>query len=73
MGLVAHLCDLSPQMLMEKDFFFVCLFETGLLCSPGCPGTCYVDQTSVEIANTYIPLPAGIKGVQPCLALGCRF
>ena len=61
---------------VDYRFLFVCsfvCFETVSWCRSGCPGTCYVDQTSVEIADTYIPLPAGIKGVQPCLALGCRF
>jgi hypothetical protein len=33
-------------------WFFACLFfETGLLCSPGCPGTHFVDQAGLELRN----------------------
>jgi hypothetical protein len=40
-------------------FFFVvlfcfvcfCFFETGFLCSPGCPGTHFVDQAGLELRN----------------------
>jgi hypothetical protein len=50
-------------------FFFVCLFvflffvflffETGFLCSPGCPGTHFVDQAGLELRNP----PASVSQV----------
>jgi hypothetical protein len=36
------------------------------LCSPGCPGTCSVDQVGLELKEIHLPLfppSAGIKGV----------
>jgi hypothetical protein len=44
--------------------FFVCSFvflfsETGFLCSPGCPGTHFVDQAGLELRN----LPASASQV----------
>jgi hypothetical protein len=35
------------------------------LCSPGCPGTCSIDQAGLELTEICLPLPlsAGIKGV----------
>ena len=40
-------------------FVFVCLFlffETGFLCSPGCPGTHFVDQAGLD-SEICLPLP----------------
>jgi hypothetical protein len=43
---------------------FVCLFvrlfsqdRVSLCNSPGCPGTCYVDQTGLELTEIPLPLP----------------
>jgi hypothetical protein len=33
-------------------------FETGFLCSPGCPGTHSVDQAGFELRNAPAPAPA---------------
>jgi hypothetical protein len=49
--------------------FFVCLFvcfETGfLLCSPGCPGTHFVDQAGLELRN--LPVSASqVLGLKAC-------
>ena len=39
-------------------FFFVCLvlvFQDRVsLCSPGCPGTCFVDQASLELSGPLV-------------------
>ena len=51
---------------------FVCLFvfvlfcfETGFLCSPGCPGTLFVDQAGLELRNP--PASASqVLGVKAC-------
>jgi hypothetical protein len=32
-------------------FFFFWLFETGFLCSPGCPGTHSEDQAGLELRD----------------------
>jgi hypothetical protein len=32
-------------------FFFFWFFERGFLCSPGCPGTHFVDQAGLELTN----------------------
>ena len=53
-------------------FLFIFLFFYSLflfwgkvsLCSPGCPGTCSIDQAGLELRNP--PACAGIKGVQHC-------
>jgi hypothetical protein len=29
-----------------------------LLCSPGCPGTCSVDQDGLELTEICLPLPS---------------
>jgi hypothetical protein len=34
-----------------KYFFFFWFFETGFLCSLGCPGTHFVDQAGLELRN----------------------
>ena len=59
-------------------FFFVCLvlvFQDRVsLCSPGCPGTCFVDQASLELPQRSICvcLPsAGVKDV--CTTAGSAF
>jgi hypothetical protein len=48
---------------MIYTLFFVCLFVGFLvfqdrvsLCSPGCPGTHFVDQAGLELRN-HLPLP----------------
>jgi hypothetical protein len=54
--------DLEPifkRNKMQQEFFFVvvvlfcfCFFETGFLCSSGCPGTHSVDQADLELRNS---------------------
>jgi hypothetical protein len=39
----------------------VCVCDRVSLCSPGCPGTHFVDQAGIELRN--LPASAGIKGV----------
>ena len=36
----------------------IILFSQGkvTLCSPGCPGTCYIDQEGFELTELYLPL-----------------
>ena len=55
---IIYLCTLSNYkftfkrlsvFLGEKLIFFVFVFETGFLCSPGCPGTHFVDQAGFEL------------------------
>jgi hypothetical protein len=38
---------------------FIYFFETGFLCSPGCPGTHFVDQAILKFKN----LPASVSKV----------
>jgi hypothetical protein len=40
-------------------FIYLFIFETGFLCSPGCPGTHFVDQAGLEFRN----LPASASRV----------
>jgi hypothetical protein len=53
-------------------FFFVCLFvcfrDRVSLCSPGCPGTHFVDQAGLELRN----LPASssqVLGLKACATI----
>jgi hypothetical protein len=55
--------ELNPSLLQEHvlltnslacyTYFLFCFlfFETGFLCSPGCPGTRFVDQAGLELRN----------------------
>ena len=46
-------------------FFFFWFFETGFLCSPGCPGTHFVDQAGLELRNP--PVSASqVLGLKAC-------
>jgi hypothetical protein len=38
-------------------FVLSCFFETGSLCSSGCPGTHYIDQVDFEFTEIHLPLP----------------
>jgi hypothetical protein len=64
---------LQEYVLIEKKLFFffcflffVCLFfETGFLCSPGYPGTPFVDQAGLELRNP--PASASqVLGLKAC-------
>jgi hypothetical protein len=46
-------------------FFVFCFFETVSLCSPGCPGTHFVDQAGLELRN---PLASAsqVLGLKAC-------
>jgi hypothetical protein len=48
---ILDLRDLKPNILesCQSNFFFSP--ETGFLCSPGCPGTHFVDQAGLELRN----------------------
>jgi hypothetical protein len=55
---VAKACNLSGWELKAQEsivLLFVCLFvlffKTGFLCSPGCPGTHFVDQAGLQLRN----------------------
>jgi hypothetical protein len=41
------------------------IFMSGFLCSPGCPGTHFVDQAGLELTEICLPLSwsLGFKGV----------
>jgi hypothetical protein len=46
-------------------FCFVLFFKTGFLCSPGCPGTYFVDQAGLELRNP--PASASrVLGLKAC-------
>lgn len=51
---------------LEKDklyvffvclFYFVLFFETGSLCSSGCPGAFCGDEAGLEFTEIFLPLP----------------
>lgn len=51
-----HFCYLAWTFLFHiiYSFLFVCFsffLETGFLCSPSCPGTCYVNQACLELRD----------------------
>jgi hypothetical protein len=49
----------------EQLIFVVIVFETGFLCSPGCPGTHSVDQPGLELRNS--PASASqVLGLKAC-------
>ena len=68
--------DLEPifkRNKMQQAFFFVVVlfcfvfvfFETGFLCSSGCPGTHSVDQADLELRNS--PASASqVLGLKAC-------
>jgi hypothetical protein len=70
--------QLSSQYIERRDLFWLVVldilrgagFETGdrvSLCSPGCPGTHFVDQAGLKLRSTYLYFPsAGIKGTRHC-------
>jgi hypothetical protein len=54
--LLVYLTKINPReyvfLFVVVVLFFVFLFfETGFLCSPGCPGTHSVDQAGLELRN----------------------
>jgi hypothetical protein len=49
-------------------FFFFLFFKTGFLCSPGCPGTHFVDQAGLELRNP--PASASqVLGLKACATM----
>jgi hypothetical protein len=53
---------------------FFLFFETGFLCSPGCPGTHFVDQAGLELRN--LPASASqVLGLKACATTArlCEF
>jgi hypothetical protein len=57
------------SFLLNLGRLFVCLFvETGFLCSPGCPGTHFVDQAGLELRN---PLASAsqVLGLKACATI----
>jgi hypothetical protein len=49
---MAQIRSLSPKSQIQQNTFFFLVFRDRVsLCSPGCPGTHFVDQTSLEIRN----------------------
>jgi hypothetical protein len=62
---------------IPHSFFFVCLlvfcfFETGFLCSPGYPGTHFVDQAGLELRNP--PASASqVLGLKVCATTALRY
>jgi hypothetical protein len=51
-----------PQVIQNRSrliLFFFFFLETGFLCSPGCPGTHFVDQAGLKLRN----LPASASRV----------
>jgi hypothetical protein len=71
-----NMCDKCCQVEIHKQqslFLFVCFlffvflfFETGFLCcSPGCPGTHFIDQAGLELRN--LPASASrVLGLKAC-------
>jgi hypothetical protein len=56
------------DIVTATDFyFFIFLFlvfrDRVSLCSPGCPGTHFVDQAGLELGNPPASASAGIKGM----------
>ena len=73
-GHQAYICCIDihadKKYLQTKNLFEVlsCFFEREALCSPGCPGTCFIDQAGLEHrdspASAHPTPPSGrIKGM----------
>jgi hypothetical protein len=62
---VAHSFFFLFLFLFACLFVLVWFFETGFLCSPGCPGTHFVDQAGLELRNQ--PASASqVLGLKAC-------
>jgi hypothetical protein len=59
----------KPEFLLFLNFYlfiYFAFFETGFLCSPGCPGTHFVDRAGLELRNP--PASASqVLGLKPCV------
>jgi hypothetical protein len=59
---------------VKKPYIYICVwfFKTGFLCSPGCPGTHFVDQAGLELRNP--PASASqVLGSKACTTTpGCQ-
>ena len=78
---------LAISYFLEKAFLlmvFCCFSRQGFsLCSPGCPGTYYIDQTGLEFTEISLPLPHQMLGLKVqatyhtqlgmCLIVWCDF
>jgi hypothetical protein len=68
--------DTSKFMTNMKTFlvcfcFLFWFFETGFLCSPGCPGTHSVDQAGLKLRN--LPASASqVLGLKACATTAPR-
>jgi hypothetical protein len=58
------MCKIMYEFKLEFCLFvcLFCFFETGSLCSLGCPGTHSVAYTGLELRD--LPAFAGIKGIK---------
>jgi hypothetical protein len=53
-------------IILDLSFLFLFLFfKTGFLCSLGCPGTHFVDQSSLELRNP-IASASQVLGLKAC-------
>ena len=46
----------AEQSLQSLDSFFFSRDKVSV-CSPGCPGTCSVDQAGLELTEILLPVP----------------
>ena len=74
--------NFSTHMLKQMIFFFFFSFQDRVsLCSPGCPGTHFVDQAGLELRNSPASASAsasrvlGLKAcaTMPSFVLSCFF
>jgi hypothetical protein len=59
------------RIVLSFVCLFVCLFQDRVsLCSPGCPGTHFVDQAVLELRN--LPASASrVLGLKACATTAC--
>jgi hypothetical protein len=62
-GLEAWYLDVGTAECKATFLFCFVVFQDGVsLCSPGCPGTCSVDQAGLELTEICLLLPSECLG-----------